>query len=425
MALMLFSGTTFQSPPRSNGNVNSGGKVYFYEPGTSTPKNAYTASDLATPTANPLILDPNGRGTAWLNGAYKIRLFDSDDNLIDEEDNYNKGSSFDITAVTAARTMVGVDDTASFTHSGTYTVSLTQASTLGAGWFTDHYNIGTGVITFARLAAGDTIDGSAANFTLQPGEFVRITVNSGTTGFVTVLTKRDLYATASGTDTYTCTFAPPISALYSGQKLRVRFTNANTSTAPTLNANSIGAKTIKKEGSAALVAGDIPAGHEAELSYNGTDLILLNPMGAGQAKFNAAGTMTAGTVPLARMQRAYAENSTTSSTLTVDVGTVEVGDMVLLAVNGDFTISAAADGAVTYTIGKTGTATITNCGSSTMPRIERSTSSATTGYYFNGTALLKVTVAGTLLVGVTARGATTVTVSANNLRVSALVFNNG
>lgn len=39
MALMLFSGTTFQSPPRANGNVNSGGKVYFYEPGTSTPKN--------------------------------------------------------------------------------------------------------------------------------------------------------------------------------------------------------------------------------------------------------------------------------------------------------------------------------------------------------------------------------------------------
>ena len=277
MALLLFYGTTFQSPPKADGSVNAGGKVYFYEPGTSTPKDTYTTSDLSVANPNPLILSSAGRGTAWLNGAYKIRVTDADDVLIDEEDNYNKGNSFDMTAVTAARTMVGVDDTGAFTHSGTYTVSLTQASTLGSGWFTRHFNVGTGVITFSRLAAGDTINGSAANFTLQPGEEVLIVVNAGTTGFVVSITKPELYAVASGTDTYTCTFAPAISALYSGQKLRVRFTNANTSTTPTLNPNGLGAKTIKKEGSAALVAGDIPAGHEAELTYNGTDLILGNP----------------------------------------------------------------------------------------------------------------------------------------------------
>lgn len=434
MALLLFYGTTFQSPPKSDGTVNAGGKVYFYEPGTSTPKDTYTTSDLSVANTNPLTLNAAGRGKAWLNGAYYIRVFDADGNLLDEEDNYNKGNSFDMTAVTAARTMVGLDDTGAFTHSGTYTVSLTQASTLGSGWYTRHWNIGTGVITFSRLAAGDTINGSAANFTLQPGEEVLIVVNAGTTGFVVSITKPDLYATASGTDTYTCTFAPAIPALYSGQKLRVRFTNANTSTTPSLSPNGLGPYTIKKEGSAALIAGDIPAGHEAELTYNGTDLILGNPIGVGGASFDSSGrmttgtvpiAMTTGTVPLARMQRAYAENTTTLATLTVDVGTVVAGDMVELNVNGTVTISAPADGTVEYGVGKNGTATITNCGSATLPTIMASTNTGTTSYYFCGHCLLKVTVGGTLLVGVTTRGATSVTVNSNELRVAALVLNNG
>ena len=408
MALALFSGTTYQSPVTSTGAVNAGGKVYFYEPGTSTPKDAYTTSGLTVATANPLILDAKGRGTAWLNGSYKIRVTDSADNLIDEEDNYNKGSSFDITAVTAARTMVGVDDTGSFTHSGTYTVSLTQASTLGSGWFTKHHNIGTGVVTVARLAAGDTINGSAANFTLQPGESVEVKTNPGTTGFVVELIKPDLYATASGTDTYTCTFAPPISALYSGQKLRVRFTNANTSTTPTLNANSIGAKTIKKEGSAALVAGDIPAGHEAELTYNGTDLLLGNPKH----------------VPAIRAEAS-------SSATTVDCGTVVSGDRILFSFYESLTTpSGSGTAQKVYTFGKSsGTATIElmNGATSVDSSVYVDTALADLGHA-NIHLIFKVTGSGTLVIGQTA-GVTSVTgtvagVTATNTSCHGLVLRN-
>src|SRR5689334_4337140 len=64
--------------------------------------------------------------------------------------------------------------------------------------------------------------------------------------------------TASGTDTYTATLAPAPSALTTGMTIHLTVTNANTSTTPTLNINSLGAKTIVKNGSAALVAGDIP-----------------------------------------------------------------------------------------------------------------------------------------------------------------------
>ena len=87
------------------------------------------------------------------------------------------------------------------------------------------------------------------------------------------------YAAAAGTDTYTATLSPVPAAYVTGAEYHITFTNANTSTTPTLNINSLGAKTIKKEGSAALVVGDIPAGHAGILRYNGTDLILVNPSG--------------------------------------------------------------------------------------------------------------------------------------------------
>jgi len=38
----------------------SGGKVYFYEAGTSTPKDTYTTQDESTAHTNPVILDPYG-----------------------------------------------------------------------------------------------------------------------------------------------------------------------------------------------------------------------------------------------------------------------------------------------------------------------------------------------------------------------------
>lgn len=85
------------------------------------------------------------------------------------------------------------------------------------------------------------------------------------------------YAVASGTDTYTADPTPAFTAYVTGAHYFISFTNANTSTTPTLNLNSLGAKTIVKEGTAALAAGDIPASHKAILTYDGTYLVLMNP----------------------------------------------------------------------------------------------------------------------------------------------------
>lgn len=65
-----------------NGSPLSGGSIYFYEPGTTTPKATYQDSGLTVPNSNPVILDSAGRATIWGNGSYRQILYDQFDNLI-------------------------------------------------------------------------------------------------------------------------------------------------------------------------------------------------------------------------------------------------------------------------------------------------------------------------------------------------------
>lgn len=81
-------------------------------------------------------------------------------------------------------------------------------------------------------------------------------------------------ATASGTNTYTATISPAITAYSSGQRWFIKFTNANTGAA-TLNLNSLGAIPIKKNGNTALAANDILAGQILCLGYDGTNFQLV------------------------------------------------------------------------------------------------------------------------------------------------------
>lgn len=61
----------------ANGAPLSGGKVYTYEPGTSTPKAAYQDIDGTAAHTNPITLDSRGEAEIWLSGSYKIAVYDS------------------------------------------------------------------------------------------------------------------------------------------------------------------------------------------------------------------------------------------------------------------------------------------------------------------------------------------------------------
>lgn len=65
----------------SQGDPLQGGKIYFYETGTTTPKTTYSESTGTTANANPVVLDSRGEAAIYLLGdqAYKMVVKDSDD----------------------------------------------------------------------------------------------------------------------------------------------------------------------------------------------------------------------------------------------------------------------------------------------------------------------------------------------------------
>ena len=75
----------------NNGVILSGGKLYTYAAGTTTPQTTYTSSSGVTAHTNPIILDSAGRvpgGEIWLSASpYKFVLKTSTDVLIATYDN--------------------------------------------------------------------------------------------------------------------------------------------------------------------------------------------------------------------------------------------------------------------------------------------------------------------------------------------------
>jgi hypothetical protein len=104
----------------NSGVILSGGKLYTYAAGTTTPKATYTSSSGGTAHTNPIILDSAGRvpgGEIWLTAApYKFMLYTSTDVLIATYDN--------ISGLGAAEFQVQ-----NFTGTGSQTIfTLTNAS---------------------------------------------------------------------------------------------------------------------------------------------------------------------------------------------------------------------------------------------------------------------------------------------------------
>jgi hypothetical protein len=67
----------------SSGDVLSGGKLYVYDSGTTTPKTTYVDVNQSTANANPIILDADGRvPSVFFDGTARVVLRDADDVLV-------------------------------------------------------------------------------------------------------------------------------------------------------------------------------------------------------------------------------------------------------------------------------------------------------------------------------------------------------
>jgi microcystin-dependent protein len=216
----------------TDGTFLVGGLLYTYDAGTSTPKATYQDKAKTVPHANPIVLDANGEALIYTTGSYKFILKTSAGVTLWTLDNYLAANE------------------------------LIEDLTPEADKF-PYYTSGTAAALTAITALARTF---LARATAQLMRNDLDVPNRSLT---------EITGTAAGTNTYTLNLDPAITSYTSGAYYFITFTNANTGAA-TINMNSLGAKSIKTQGGAALTAGSLRAGFKAILKYDGTDMILMN-----------------------------------------------------------------------------------------------------------------------------------------------------
>ena len=151
VTLSIFAGVGAQLFDDS-GNVLTGGKIYTYEAGTSTPLASYTSSAGNTAHSNPIILNAAGRvptGEIWLNYAYlyKFVVTTATDVLIATYDNV--GGSFNTSPIIANFTGTGAQVNFSLL-SAPASENSTQVYINGVYQQKNTYSVAGVVVTFSE-----------------------------------------------------------------------------------------------------------------------------------------------------------------------------------------------------------------------------------------------------------------------------------
>lgn len=144
-----------------NGDPLSGGKIFTYAAGTTTPKASYTDYTGNTAHSNPIILDAAGRppSEVWLTygDAYKFILKDSADTLVGTFDNIDGIPPININLVRLYGSTSGYIDLVAPAVAGTNTVTFPAAT--GTVALTNNPTF-TGTTAVATLTASENITGA-------------------------------------------------------------------------------------------------------------------------------------------------------------------------------------------------------------------------------------------------------------------------
>jgi hypothetical protein len=194
--------------------------------------------------------------------------------------------------------------------SGTWSLTLGAAATLGSGFAFSIFNSGSGVITIDPNSTETIRDAvsSATTKTLAQGEgaiimcdstgWLMMKISAG--GFSASTTADALEAAyfaadAGANDTYAATLTPAITAYVTGARYRFKANTANTGAA-SINFNGLGAKTIKKAAGGIttdLADNDIRSGQWVDVVYDGTNMQMQSTLGNASA---SSGTVNSGLI---------------------------------------------------------------------------------------------------------------------------------
>lgn len=146
-----------------NGDPLSGGKIYTYAAGTTTPLTTYTDYTGNTANANPIVLDAAGRPPeeVWLTygDAYKFVLKDSNDTLVGTYDHIDGIPPINVNLVRLYGSTSGYIDLQAPAVAGANTVTFPAAT--GTVALTNNATF-TGTTAVATLTASGDITGDKA-----------------------------------------------------------------------------------------------------------------------------------------------------------------------------------------------------------------------------------------------------------------------
>ena len=225
------------------GTPYASSKLYHYAAGTTTDKDIWTDEAKTTPAAQPIVADSKGIITFYADGDHKFVLKDSSDNTLYTWDN------------------VRITSDSATMWEGNHGTAYPSAAAANIWQL------------FAKHTAGNVLQ--------------ELGINNGSSFVPLVGIDSNLkYAADTGAaDAYLIAPNPPITAYTAGQIFYMKATNANTG-ASTVNVNSLGIKSIKRDGSTALTAGDILADEIVTLIYDGTNFQLVNAGNIGNSSGN-------------------------------------------------------------------------------------------------------------------------------------------
>jgi hypothetical protein len=279
----------------NNGPPLSGGLVYWYLAGTSTPVTVYAESTGSTVNTNPVVLTTRGEPTnpIWLptGVAYKAVLKDSLGNLIRTIDNISGVNDTatpvisewvlyagPATYINSTQFSVTGDATATFDNGRRVKATVSGTDRYGAVNGASVYALGVTTVTLT-LDSG-VLDSSLATVYygfLDPAHpsFDTTGVNANTKSGIQSQTWT-AFTTGGTSGVYTLTPNPAITAYAAGQKFSVTF-NAASSATNTINISGLGAKSLKMyDSTGAKVASSFALNQISGIVYDGTDFVLLN-----------------------------------------------------------------------------------------------------------------------------------------------------
>ncbi len=157
--------------------VGSANVTFRFAPGTWTiDSNLTIPSNITVYIASGAVFSVSSSITLTISGA-----------LIREHSTWKSGSGSVVNnplSKSTDYTTVAATDNKLLEVTGTTTITLMDAASAGAGYRVSVKNIGSGTVTIARDTSADTIDGVAADFSIDPLDYISLYVNASEDGYL-------------------------------------------------------------------------------------------------------------------------------------------------------------------------------------------------------------------------------------------------